>query len=265
MKDPILKLSKKVTFSKLAEVPTSSFREIGERILGKLDTANSFMYLFRRFGTPTYTNTDEYKILYEYRLKYKEIMVGIHASYYEHVYFNAWMPEKYKTERVEEFRKRALRIATESIENGICYMPYACPNPNILTESLTVENNKIYDAEARKHFSLEDYEFLANFKCAVGDLQAYHPYYNKIQPFQRMLCDKFRATLSEEDLRMYNEGWHINQFPGIKQQVEEFFTELLQGLYVRDVAINIRGYESKDNEVLFREEEEYINKDETVE
>lgn len=255
MKDPILKLSKKRTFSELAEIPTSSFREIGENLLGKLDTAISFMYLFRRFGTPTFTNSDEYKILYEYRLKYKEIIVGIHASYYEHVYFNAWMPKKYETERVEEFRKHALCIATESVKNGICYMPYAAPNSNILTEDLTVEHNKIYDTEACNYFSPEDYEFLDNFQCDDGDLQAYEPYYNKMQPFQRMLCEKFRATLSEEDLQMYSNGWHINHYPNIKQQVEEFFAELLQGLYIRDVAINIRGYESKENEVLFKDEE----------
>lgn len=256
MKDPIIKLSRKKTFSELAEIPVSSFREIGSTILGKLDTATSFMYLFRRFGTPTFTNSDEYKILYEYRLKYKKIMVAIHASYYEHVYFNAWMPKEYETKRVEEYRSHALQLATESIKNGICYMPYTMTNSNILTEDLIAEHNKIFDAEARKYFSLEDYDFLDNFHCDDNDLEGYQPFHKKIAPFMQMLCEKFRATLSEEDLQMYNNGWHINHYPDIKQQVEEFFTELLQGLHVRDVAINIRGYESKENVVLFKEEEE---------
>lgn len=255
MKDPIIKLSRKKTFSESAEIPVSSFREIGQNILGKLDTANSFMYLFRRFGTPTFTNADEYKILYEYRLKYKEIMVGIHASYHEFVYFNAWMPKEYETKRVEEYKAHALKIATESIKKGVCYMPYVMTQVNILSEELVGEQNKLFDAEARNYFSPEDYDFLANFKCADYDLEAYRPYHQKIEPFRLMLCEKFRATLSEEDLQMYNNGWHINHYPDIKQQVEEFFTELLQGFYVRDVAINIRGYESKENVVLFREEE----------
>lgn len=256
MKDPIIKLSRKKTFSELAEIPVSSFREIGQTILDKLDTANSFMYLFRRFGTPTFTNSDEYKILYEYRLKYKEIMVAIHASYYEHVYFNAWMPKKYETERVEEYKAHAIQIATESVKKGICYMPYTSTSVDIFPEELVAEHNKIFDAEARKHFSPEDYDFLDNFQCADNDLEGFQPYYQKMEPFRRMLCEKFRATLSEEDLQMYNNGWYINHYPDIKQQVEEFFTELLQGLYVRDVAINIRGYESKENVVLFKEEDE---------
>lgn len=256
MKDPIIKLSRKKTFSELAEIPTSSFREIGENILGKLDTATSFMYLFRRFGTPTFTNSDEYKILYEYRLKYKEIMVAVHASYNEFVYFNAWMPKKYETERIEEYHRQVLRIVTESNKNGICYMPYTVLNPKTFPEHLIEEHNKIYDAEARKYFSPEDYDFLNNFQCAEGDLVAYQPYYNKIEPFRRMLCEKFRSALSEEELKMYTEGSHINKYPNIKQQVEEFFIELLQGIYVRDVAINIRGYEGKDNVMIIKGEED---------
>ena len=41
---------------------TNDFRKMVEEKLGKLNTPESFMYLFRRFGAPTYSNSDEYKI-----------------------------------------------------------------------------------------------------------------------------------------------------------------------------------------------------------
>lgn len=255
MNEPIIKLTRESYFSDLADIPTNSFREIGKNILGELDTATSFMYLFRRFGAPTFTNDDEYKILYEYRLQYKEIMVGIHASYYEHVYFNAWMPKIYETARNKEYKEHELKLIKESFEKGIYYMPYAGSLRSPYPEDMNEEANKLYDTEARKFFSIDEYDFLNNFTLNENDFNFNKPFYDGIGKLNTYLCKKFRATLSAEDLQMFNDGWHINNYPEIKKQVEEFFVELLQGRYVRDVQINIRGYESDTNVIECKEED----------
>ncbi len=40
-------------------------REIAQGIWGELKVSDSFLYLYRRFGTPSYDTNDEYKIAYE--------------------------------------------------------------------------------------------------------------------------------------------------------------------------------------------------------
>jgi len=237
-----------------ANAPTGSIRELGKEILGELDTAISFMYLFRRFGAPTYTTDDEYKILYVYELKYRDMLFSIHASYHEFVYFNALMPKKIRNAHIREYKTKTGKIAAESIKNNICYMPYSTPFSKSTPQKLVAKNNILYDRKAKEFFSEEDYKFLCNYQLKNG-LFENRNFYDKIDPFNKMLCKEFRNSLAEEDRLMYERGEHIDDYPELKTQCEDFFNELLRGYYIRDVPINIKGYESEINNIIKFEEE----------
>lgn len=238
------------------DAPINSIRELGKEILGELDTATSFMYLFRRFGVPHQSTADEYKILYSYDLKYKDMFLSIHASYYKHVYFNAIMPKKIWQNHAKEWKKKTNKLALESLKKGICYMPYASmfATHDYFSEKL---RNKIFSSieeKAKSYFSTEDYKFLCDWEHKDG-LYENQPYYDKVNPFYKSLCKEFRASLTEEELSLFSED-RIENYPELYQQCKEFFQELLRGYYVRDVAINIRGYESEENKMTEYEEDE---------
>lgn len=230
--------------------PTNSIREIGKEILGELDTATSFMYLFRRFGVPHQTTSDEYKILYSYDFKYKDMFFSIHASYYEHVYFNAIMPIKEWQLHAKEWKEKTKRLASESLNRGICYMPYnsVFSTFDYFPKGLKMKLFSLMEEKAKEYFSTEDYNFLNGWVHKDG-LFENKPYYDKVEPFYKSLCKEFRASITKEELALFSEN-KIDNYPVLKKQCEDFFRELLRGYYVRDVAINIRGYESDTNNII---------------
>ena len=221
--------------------PVNSIRELGKEILGELDTATSFMYLFRRFGAPHLTTNDEYKILYVYDLKYKDMFFSIHASYHEFVYFNAIMPKKMWQEHAKEWRNKVKELAVKSIDKGICYMPYSSlfHGYDCFPKRLRMKIFSMIDGKAKEYFNSEDYKFLCEWEFKDG-LFENKPYYDKIEPFYEDLCKEFRASITQEELQLFEED-RIQNYPELEQQCREFFNELLRGYYVRDVQINIRG------------------------
>ena len=70
-------------------------REIAQGIWGELKVSDSFLYLYRRFGTPCYDTNDEYKIAYEYNFWYKGLYFVVHGSTPEFVYLDCYFPNKY--------------------------------------------------------------------------------------------------------------------------------------------------------------------------
>lgn len=253
MKEDIIKYKWK-RGNKYADAPINSIRDLGKSILGELDTSTSFMYLFRRFGMPEQTNSDEYKILYCYEFKYKDMLFSVHASYYEHVYFNALMPKHYETERIKEYRKITSKLAKDSLSEGVIYMPYSTPYFNNFSESIQTKINKLYNDKAKEYFSEDDYKFLCDYKFS-DELFANTPYHDKIEPFNKELCKIFRAYINEDQLKLFKEDT-ISNYPDLEIQCKEFFNELLRGYYVRDVPINIRGYENENNVIKLFENEE---------
>ena len=183
------------------------------------------------------------------------MLFSIHASYHEHVYFNAWMPELIRNKRVEEFREASKQLAIDSLEKGIYYMPYSTSGgfdyfPKSIQDNLRV----LYDKKAQEYFSKEDYKFLCEYKF-TDELFANKPFYDKINLFNEELCKQFRASLSKEQLKMFE--WEtISDYPELKKQCQEFFNELLRGYYIRDVPINIRGYDNETNNITEFENEE---------
>lgn len=118
---------------------TESLRQLVGEQLGELDTATSFMYLYRRFGEPTFNSNDEYKILYDYRFKFEDLLITINASYREFVYFSLHILEKRFTEWSKN-RTKFWKQLYKKYENEI-FMPYSML-PYGGTDGLTKAQNK---------------------------------------------------------------------------------------------------------------------------
>jgi len=228
---------------------TSAFRNLGESTIGELDTALSFMYLFRRFGVPLYTNKDDFKILYDYRFKHKESYVFIHASSHEHVHFNVLVPKKYTEPFFKARRSYFRRIAKNALEKGICNMPFAVLywSDDGLTSEQKKINSEIMDREAKVFFSPEDYKLLTSKQEETDSKIAFC---KMLRPFEEMLHEKFKKCLSPEDAKiLYNNEITLEDVPEIKEQAISFFEDMKRGVYVRDVCFNLIGYESSTNQI----------------
>lgn len=240
------KISKLYSGKKYENILTESFRKLMAKQLGKLDTATSFMYLYRRFGEPTFNNTDEYKTLYDYRLTHEDLLVTIHASYHEHVYFSLHIPQK----RYSEWRKnrKAFWKTLYKKYGNEVFMPYAML-PYDGTEGLTkTQNNKnwkLIDLASETFFSKEDGKYIEEqFKSKNPDRKLFE----MLQPFESKLCKDFRAKLTKKELNGVNAFMpQIEDITGLKKQCMAIASEFKRGFYVRDVAINILGYESETN------------------
>jgi hypothetical protein len=103
---------------------TASFRELAERELGKPDTAASFMYLYNRFGSPNEGHRDDYKILYDYMLLYKDICVSIHSSGHSNTYFNLFVSSSVTEPFKEALRNDLIETGYRLFEQGIIFHPY---------------------------------------------------------------------------------------------------------------------------------------------
>ncbi len=227
---------------------TDSFRELVADQIGKLDTATSFMYLYRRFEEPTLTNKDEYKILYEYIFKHEDIIVTIHASYHEHVMFSLNIPKK----RLDEWFEKRTEFFKQLYEkySDIPFMPYAqlpFGGDGWLAKEQHEKNWDLINKSSEKFFSKEDSDYIEK------EIQSQKPnvkVWEMLRPFESKLCKDFRAKLTKEELEEVNSFMpKIENISGLKEQCMFVINELKKGCYVRDVAINILGYESKTNVV----------------
>lgn len=67
-------------------------------------------------------------------------------------------------------------------------------------------------------------------------------------PFEHKLCEDFRAKLTKEEIEEVNCFVpKIENITGLKEQCMVIINEMKKGVYLRDVSINIRGYESETN------------------
>jgi hypothetical protein len=237
-----------IDFKKLdGHLFTEPFRELGKSILGKLDTANSFMYLFRRFESPLYTNKDEYKQLYQYCFEFGDLVISVHASYYEHVYFNVYVPISYRKDFFKKRNAFIQNLVKEQIKKRIIPSVSFTLLDHRLKEYLTESQYKklwvLIDEKAKAFFSPEDYQIFDNHTGSLSD-----ELFKKWRPFDEFIHQEFWKSLSDDQKAQYS-AHHPNlaSVPELKAQFELFFHELKRGFYIRDVAINILGYESEQN------------------
>ena len=247
---------KKVKFikGKWNDILTNEFRELVEKKLGKIDTATSFMYMFRRFGVPSFDNKDEYKILYDYRFLFRDIFVTVHASYHEHVYLSLSVKSSHLKRFFAERKSFLKRISKQSMDRHIAFMPYQhlwYGFHDVLTKRQYEKNWEIIDREGKIFFSKEDIKLiddsLSKDKECRGNAQEA---FKMLRPFEKYLCNKFRRTLSQKDRSKLNKSFpSLSDVPELRKQALEFIQELKKGIYVRDVEINILGYATENNKI----------------
>lgn len=100
-------------------------REVAKKIWGDLKVAESFLYLYSRFGTPTYDTNDEYKISYEYNFKYKGLCFSLCGTTPDFVYLDCYMPNKYFLLQRVRYRKDVRELFDRAVKDSILVYPWA--------------------------------------------------------------------------------------------------------------------------------------------
>lgn len=235
----------------------SPIRDYIEKKLGELDTALSFMYLFRRFGTPAETNKNDYKILYSYKLRFNDINYSIHASYNEFVYFSLRIPNKYCKEIIKEYLKEESEFIANVLYNNIPYVPdlYGFTEECGMNQIQYTKNLKLISNLLAKYLSEEENKLLVD-ACNDGyyysnyDKSEIKPLYEKANQY---LHNKFVDFLGKREYNKFKkkmgEYRYLSFYPELKKQIDALIRDLKKGVWVRDVAFNIKGYESKENKI----------------
>jgi hypothetical protein len=251
---------------------TASFRELAERELGELDTATSFMYLYNRFGRPDADHRDDYKILYDYILLYKDIGVTIHSSGHSNTYFNLFVSSSVTGPFKKALRKDLIGTGYRLLEQGIVFRPsfffrieevgegheeFCRKNKEALQKAWN-EYMRARTAEEKREFrrlrkaseKTENCQILTEIELKISR--------DYKDPFFESLVNKFKAALTEEERdRFYSDPpGNLSDFPEIEKQCKEFLDGLKTASYIRDIPINIKGYESETNEIIFPDEPE---------
>jgi hypothetical protein len=247
-------------FKRLGKVPdnytsimTESFRTYAARVLGTLDTARTFMYLFLRFEQPTLTNKDDYKTLFTYILQFEDLIVSIHGSYYEHVYFNLFIPKKRYDIVRKNHKKFINEIYSKTIGTNIPFMPYSVlpwKNSQLTPEISTTrakETWKKINIHYEKYFSKEQQNKIE--AQGAGNTDQVTLAFLALRPFEEMLCKKFHKLLSKEQVDRLHSRASITEIPKLDDQCIRLLNEFKKGVFVRDVQLNINGYESKQNPI----------------
>jgi hypothetical protein len=246
---------------------TPSFRELAERELGELDTAASFMYLYNRFGKPNEDHRDDYKILYDYMLRYKNICVSIHSSGYSNTYFNLFVSSAVTGPFREALRNDFIETGYRLFEQGIIFRPYFFFNLEEVGEGhekFCRKNEEALQKAWNEYMKAKTAEELQEYKRLLQAVkkdelpekrtEAQHNIYKYYKhPFWDSLVNKFKTALTEEERdRFYSDTpCKFSDFPEIEKQCKEFLDDLKTASYIRDVPINIKGYESEINEIIF--------------
>jgi hypothetical protein len=240
-----------VSGKKYTQILTESFREFMKKKIGRLDSFASFAYLYNEYGEPTFNNSDEYKILYDYWFKFEDLVITIHASYHEFVYFGLFIPLK-RYNVFAKSEKKTWRVIFNKYPD-VPFMPYAMlpfGGDKILTKKQNTENWKRIGREYEKHFTKEQQtEIEEKLKKGEG--------FDLLEPFAKKLCGDFRSKITKKELKIFTRAGlpRLNQIAGLEEQAGKVANILLTESYIRDVRINIKGYESKKNKIIESTEE----------
>ena len=231
---------------------TESFRELAAREIGELDTASVFMYLFLRFGAPNKTNKDEYKILFSYLLKFEDLIITVSGSYHQHVYFSLFVPKSRYAIVKSNYKRLLNRLYKVTIGKPIPFMPFASlPFKGsmltpVLSKKQAAETWKKINVFYEKFFPVKQQKLIeAQLKSETEASKAL----TALQPFAKSLCKKFKKIAGKEDLDKFYSRPVLRDIPKLQKQCERLLDELKKGAFVRDVQVNIRGYESETNPI----------------
>ena len=224
--------------------------EIAKEIWGELKVADSFLYLYRRFGTPCLDTNDEYKIAYEYWFWYKDLYFELHGHTPEFVYLDAYFPKKYLHLQVKRYRADVRAEFERAYKDGVLCYPWNSGYSQI-SDSLTKLQHKRYsekfDLEARGFFNETDYKWLCDY-CDKKEEDLLEEEEKRamelMEPFYAHLFTKFK-TWAGEDKAIRHLFWtqpDLRYLPEVEQIIKDFCKEMLEYEPIRDCDINIKGW-----------------------
>lgn len=225
-------------------------REIAEGIWGSLKVADSFLYLYRRFGTPCYDTRDEYKIAYEYNFWYKGLYFMVHGSTPENVYLDAYFPKKYLRLQISRYHADVRLVFEKAYKNGVLCYPWNCGFAQI-RDSLTKKQQKLYDEkfdqEAKNFFEEESYDWL----CQLSEKKENEVSDEDVKKWRclmdglyKVLFDKFKEWAGDDKKirHLFYTQPDLRYLPEVEKIVRSFCRELLKTEPIRDCDINIQGW-----------------------
>lgn len=204
------------------------------------------MYLYRRFGDPNMNYNDDNKILYEYRFKHEDLLLIIHASYHKYVYFSIYIPKP----RIKKWQNNRILFFKElykKYKKGV-FMPYRSLFFGIpLTKNQIQKNWRLFFNEVENSLSKEECLYIeSQLQSENADIKVFE----MLEPIEEKLYENFISQLTESELLELNKNIPLlEDIENLKEQCEFIINEFLKGVYIRDVPINIKGYESEINEI----------------
>lgn len=226
-------------------------REMAQKIWGDLKVSDSFLYLYRCFGCPSYDTKDEYKITYDYRFWYKGLYFSICGTTPDFVYLDCYFPNKYFLLQRKRYREDVRQVFERAYKDGILCYPWNCGYSQIL-ESLTKEQQKRYnikfDEEAKAVFSEEEYAWLDQLDSKLEEEiteEESKRIYELGKVIWQHLFDKFKRWVGR-DKKIKNLFWShpdLRYLPEVEQIVKDFCYEMLKPMPIRDCDITIKGWQ----------------------
>ena len=221
--------------------------EIAEKIWGNLKVADSFLYLYRRFGTPCFDTRDEYKIAYEYNFWYKGLYFIVAGSTPEFVYLDCYYPNKYFVLQRSRYRKDVRSVFEKALKDNVLCWPWACGFSQI-SDSLTKAQLKAYNAkfdeEAHGFFSEEDYNWLDSRQHEKLEGEDALRCINLMEGLYGHLQGKFKKWAGNDKLikGMFWTDPDLHYLPEVEKIIKSFCKELLKTELIRNSNINIQGW-----------------------
>lgn len=219
-------------------------RKIAEQVLGRLTVADSFHYLYHRFGKPTSGTEDEYKISYEYVLRYKGCLFLICGTTPEFVYIDCYMPKRYQRIQYRRYVDEVRKIFTQALESDVLLYPYYHFKTDVLTKYQQKKWDVLFDKKAREYFDAETYAMLDNLDWpSLSDERRKELYDKYMKSFEKHLLDKFWEWGNNGMEEVFGVP-SLHFLPEIEQIVGEFCELLLAPYLIRDCSIDIQGWDS---------------------
>lgn len=225
--------------------PAYAARDIAKKIWGDLKVADSFLYLYRRFGCPTFDTNDEYKISYDYRFIYKGLYFCVTGTTPDFVYLDCYYPSKYFLLQRNRYRKDVRAIFEAAAKEGILVYPWAAYED--IMPSLTKQQQKkfrtMFMDELTGYLGEDNSKFMGsiNKESSKEDKDKSITLHEKLWEY---LADKFWKWVGDNESvkGMFKGNPDFRYLPEVEKIVTEFCNEMLQTKPIRDCDINIQGW-----------------------
>lgn len=220
-------------------------REIAQKMWGDLKVADSFLYLYRKFGAPCADTNDEYKISYEYSFWYKGLYFILCGTTPEFVYLDCYMPNKYFHLQRARYRKEVRELFDRATKEDILVYPWASPDDVIpsLTKRQQKVAMKIFLEELESSLGEENSKFIRGVTEESSE-EDKEKSFELHQILWIYLAEKFWKWAGNDETiyRMFKGEPDLHYLPEVEKIVKDFCRQMLKTMPIRDCDINIQGW-----------------------